>query len=105
MSRNGQRPVFEVPAARSKQGVLKAFAEALDFPAYFGHNLDALHDSLHDFADGLSEPSTLVWHIDPWFKNSQAYRSVLMILRELESEKLRVEARDVKRLTGKGSVE
>lgn len=85
-----ERSTFEVPAARSKQGVLKAFAEALDFPAYFGHNLDALHDSLRDFAAGLSEPTTLVWHIDREFKTSQAYRSVLSILRELESEKLKV---------------
>jgi len=91
-----ERSTFEVPAARSKQGVLKAFAEALDFPAYFGHNLDALHDLLRDFAEGLSEPSTLVWHIDPEFKTSKAYQSVLSILRELESEKFKIVLRQPK---------
>ena len=33
---------------RSKEDLLRAFAEALDFPSHFGANWDALEDSLED---------------------------------------------------------
>ncbi|WP_026423069.1 barstar family protein [Actinokineospora inagensis] len=33
---------------RTKAAVLTAFADALSFPDWFGHNLDALHDCLTD---------------------------------------------------------
>ncbi len=41
----------------SKDEALAALGEALDFPADFGHNLDALWDCLRD----LDEPLVLVW--------------------------------------------
>ncbi|WP_433327905.1 barstar family protein [Spirillospora sp. CA-294931] len=34
----------------TEQDLHQAFASALDFPAYYGHNLDALHDCLGDVA-------------------------------------------------------
>ncbi|MDX3904745.1 MAG: barstar family protein [Pigmentiphaga sp.] len=42
--------VFEVDCSRakSKSAVLRAIANALDFPEHFGGNLDALYDSLCD---------------------------------------------------------
>jgi RNAse (barnase) inhibitor barstar len=36
--------------ARTKDELLQAFAAALDFPATFGHNWDALADALQDFS-------------------------------------------------------
>ncbi|NYE96279.1 RNAse (barnase) inhibitor barstar [Psychromicrobium silvestre] len=92
-----QRRIYDVPAAESKEGVLKNFAQSLDFPSYFGHNLDALEDSLRDFAEGLAEPSTLVWNIDPEFKRSKAYASVLSILHGVESARLRIELRHLEK--------
>ena len=44
-----------VPAADTKQAVLDAFGELLDFPEDYGMDLDALHDSLHDFADAVTD--------------------------------------------------
>jgi RNAse (barnase) inhibitor barstar len=38
----------ELARVRSKQEVLRAFAEALDFPSHFGANWDALEDCLED---------------------------------------------------------
>ncbi len=41
---------FDIDCARakSKSAVLRAIANALDFPEHFGNNLDALYDSLTD---------------------------------------------------------
>ncbi|NUT49285.1 MAG: barstar family protein [Saccharothrix sp.] len=36
--------------ARTRQAVLGAIAEALSFPDWFGHNLDALYDCLTDLS-------------------------------------------------------
>lgn len=41
----------------TKDEALAALGEALEFPAHFGHNLDALWDCLRD----LDEPLVLVW--------------------------------------------
>ena len=39
-----------IPPITSKQELLNALAEALDFPQYFGNNWDALEDLLCDFS-------------------------------------------------------
>ena len=44
------RVVRLVVAARTTTATLEAFAEALDFPGWFGANLDALSDCLHHLA-------------------------------------------------------
>jgi hypothetical protein len=36
--------------ARSKQDAIAAIADALSFPDWFGHNLDALYDCLTDLS-------------------------------------------------------
>lgn len=41
----------------SKTEALTALGEVLEFPAHFGHNLDALWDCLRD----LDEPLVLIW--------------------------------------------
>ena len=62
----GRRTLL-VPPATTKQAVLEVFGQVLDFPEYYGVNLDALNDSLHDYADALSEddgsPVTMIWQV------------------------------------------
>jgi RNAse (barnase) inhibitor barstar len=53
------REVHVVEATETKQGTLEAFAEALDFPGWFGHNLDALYDCL----DHLLATSDSPWEL------------------------------------------
>lgn len=57
--------------AYSKEAVLRGIGQALDFPDYYGANLDALWDCLAD----LDRPTALVWsgwqdmavyHADDW---------------------------------------
>jgi RNAse (barnase) inhibitor barstar len=43
--------VFVVPAGSAKEESLDLFAEVLHFPDWFGRNLDALADCLHDLAE------------------------------------------------------
>lgn len=44
------REVHRVTAAATKAATLEAFAEALDLPAWFGGNLDALAECLNHLA-------------------------------------------------------
>ena len=46
---------------RSPDELHRAFADALDFPAYYGHNLDALHDCLTEQAESVG---VIVVHVD-----------------------------------------
>ena len=43
--------VSVVPAGETKAESIDLFAEVLDFPDWFGRNLDALADCLHDLAE------------------------------------------------------
>lgn len=49
-AREEGREVRVVRATDTKAGTLEAFADVLDFPAWFGGNLDALADCLHHLA-------------------------------------------------------
>ena len=49
------RRCLVIPPADSKRDVLETFGEVLSFPEHYGVNLDALNDSLHDFADAISD--------------------------------------------------
>ena len=52
------RYVLDGSRIRTKAAMLAALAEAMDFPGYFGHNLDALADVVSDLPPGTH---TLVW--------------------------------------------
>ena len=64
-----------------RAGILVAIKEAFGFPAWFGHNLDALVDALRDVT---FEPGTvLVWSGAATFATNdrQQYQKVLAVLR------------------------
>lgn len=52
---------YVVAEQSSKAGFLDAVAAALSFPGWFGHNLDALADSVGDLSWLPPGPLALVW--------------------------------------------
>lgn len=82
------RRALVVHAADSKRAVLQAFGDALGFPEHYGSNLDALNDSLHDFADAVSDdgrPATVIWQVPPAFRGDRAFGVICEILQDAES--------------------
>ena len=60
-ARNGMRVVIvRLAGSRDKNAFLNAIAVALQFPAYFGHNWDALYDCLLDLKLGDADGTLLV---------------------------------------------
>jgi RNAse (barnase) inhibitor barstar len=56
--RTGQRfREIKFSAGADKKSVLRSIAQALEFPAWFGANLDALYDSLTDLPDHAEQPA------------------------------------------------
>jgi hypothetical protein len=53
--------VHVVTAPKDKAAALSAIAEALEFPDWFGGNLDALHDSLIDLSWLPAGDHVLLW--------------------------------------------
>lgn len=80
--------VVEIPASiRSKQKLLRTLAEELRFPAYFGHNWDALEECLRDLS-WLPEGKIQVRHHDlPLSPGSQDRRMYLQVLRAAASHR------------------
>ena len=80
------RRVLVVPAADSKRAVLETFGEVLAFPEHYGVNLDALNDSLHDFADSISEngnaPVTLIWRVAAAFRGDRSFGIICEVLQD-----------------------
>nr|WP_238338161.1 barstar family protein [Pedococcus badiiscoriae] len=63
-ARDRGHDVCVVPAGATKAESIELFAQVLDFPDWFGRNLDALADCLHDFAEqplGGARARHLVW--------------------------------------------
>jgi RNAse (barnase) inhibitor barstar len=78
-----------IPAAGSKKEVLASFGEALNFPEHYGVNLDALNDSLHDFADAISDggqdPVTVIWQVPAAFRSDRSFGILCEVLQDAES--------------------
>ncbi len=83
----GRRPLV-IPAADSKKAVLQTFGEALDFPEHYGVNLDALNDSLNDFADAVAHdgqaPVTVIWQVPAAFRADRSFGIICEILQDAE---------------------
>lgn len=83
----GRRALL-IPAGNTKQAVLEAFAETLRFPDTHGLNLDALNDSLQDFADAVSDdgqaPVTLIWQVTAAFRADRSFGIICEILQDAE---------------------
>jgi RNAse (barnase) inhibitor barstar len=83
------RRILVVPAADSKKAVLETFGEVLDFPEEYGVDLDALNDSLHDFADSVTDngdgPVTVLWQVAARFRSDRSFGIICEILQDAES--------------------
>lgn len=83
------RRVLMVPPADSKRAVLETFGEVLAFPEHYGVNLDALNDSLHDFADSITDdgnsPVTVLWEVAAAFRGDRSFGIICEILQDAES--------------------
>jgi RNAse (barnase) inhibitor barstar len=86
---DARRRVLVIPAADTKKAVLQTFGEVLDFPEHYGVNLDALNDSLHDFADTVTddgkEPLTFIWQVPAVFRSDRSFGIICEILQDAES--------------------
>ncbi|WP_066286983.1 barstar family protein [Arthrobacter sp. B6] len=84
----GRRSLI-VPAADSRKAVLETFSEVLNFPEHDGINLDALNDSLHDFADSITDdgvlPVTVLWQVAAPFRGDRSFGIICEILQDAES--------------------
>ncbi len=66
----------------SKPEALDAIGTALGFPAWYGHNLDALYDCLVDMSWQPAGEHVLVWRGHRCFETADpdGYRAVLAVL-------------------------
>lgn len=78
-----------IPAADSRKAVLETFGEVLNFPEQYSIDLDALNDSLHDFADSISDdghvPVTVLWQVAAPFRGDRSFGIICEILQDAES--------------------
>jgi RNAse (barnase) inhibitor barstar len=83
--------VSVVPAGATKAESLDLFAEVLRFPDWFGRNLDALADCLHDFAEEPLEAGRLrhlVWDGVALLRRShpESYQDLTGVLAEVTED-------------------
>lgn len=84
--------VVVVPSGGTKAETLEWFADALHFPSWFGKNLDALADCLHDWAElrpaGDAEARHLVWDGVAALRvaDSQSYQGICGVLDEVQED-------------------
>ena len=78
-----------VTAGTDKASVLREFAIALALPRWFGHNWDALLDSLRDLESTDGRSVALVWDHVRALRDSDrhTYADVIGILEQVESER------------------
>ena len=82
------RRTLVIPAADTKQAVLDTFSELLDFPEDYGVDLDALHDSLHDVADAVTDdgeaPITFIWQVPAALRADRSFGVICETLQDAE---------------------
>ena len=83
--------VSVVPAGGTRAESIDLFAEALSFPDWFGRNLDALADCLHDFAEGRGRggaPRHLVWDgvARLRLEHPESYHDITSVLAEVSAD-------------------
>lgn len=73
-----------VGPVRSRTEALDAFAAAMEFPSWFGRNLDALLDCLRDLSWQPEGEHVLIWagHTELAEADPSTYRTVLSVLEE-----------------------
>jgi RNAse (barnase) inhibitor barstar len=66
----------------SKAEALDAIGTALNFPAWYGHNLDALHDCLADLSWQPTGEHVLIWNGHRHLETADptGYRAILEVL-------------------------
>ena len=83
------RRALVIPAAGTRQAVLDAFNELLGFPEDYGVDLDALHDSLHDVADAVTDdgeaPVTFIWQVPAGLRADRSFGVICETLQDAES--------------------
>ena len=83
------RRTLVVPAADTKQAVLDTFSELLDAPEEYGTDLDALHDSLHDVADAVTDdgqvPVTFIWQVPAALRADRSFGLICETLQDAEA--------------------
>ncbi len=74
--------VHLVGPVTSKAAALDAIGAALNFPAWYGRNLDALHDCLIDLSWQPDGEHVLIWagHRQLEAADPESYRAVLAVL-------------------------
>lgn len=74
-----------IPGTADRRGTFDAFAATLNFPDYFGRNLDALLDCLRD----LSDNTALIWDDAGRLRQGDpaGYRGILAVLTQFERER------------------
>ncbi len=82
------RTVTIVPAGRDKPESLRLFAEVLDFPAWVGHNLDALFDALREHVRATPYAWALIWDATAELQREdpEAYEGIVAVLGDLAEE-------------------
>jgi RNAse (barnase) inhibitor barstar len=77
-----------VPAGADQAESLARFGEVLHFPHWYGHNLDALGDCLHDLAAGPDVPLLVVWDGVAGLREDdpQAYEAICGVLDEVAED-------------------
>lgn len=77
---------YTVETAASKAATLAAFATALHFPDWYGHNLDALADCLGDLSWLPPGPVLIEWDDRPLrAADPAAHQAIREILADAES--------------------
>jgi RNAse (barnase) inhibitor barstar len=83
----GRRALL-IPAVDTKQAVLDAFTELLDVGEDYGTDLDALHDSLHDVADAVTDdgetPVTFIWQVPAALRADRSFGVICETLQDAE---------------------